>query len=454
MTGVEAISNGIPAFRPPESRNAGITLIWMAAILGTLFLGITFLGRYYGLAPSEHETIVSQLARAVFGSGPAYYLAQVSTALILILAANTSFADFPRLASILSRDRFLPHQLANLGDRLVFANGIVLLAVFSGALIYAFGASTHHLIPLYAVGVFLSFTLSQAGMVKKWWTGRGPGWRRSMVINAIGAVATAIVLVVVAAVKFADGAWIVLLLVPGFVMVMRSIWLHYEDVRRHLTLEGARPPGPTPQHKVIIPVGGINRGTLPALQYAKSISEDVTAVMVEIDPKETADIEKKWERWGMGIPLKVLTSPYRSVAGTFLEYLSNLEWEVGFDQQLTVVLPEFVPTRWWHFLLHNQNALLLKTALFFRRRAGRFVTVVTDVPYYLGAEETGLPYQTRERRDQLMPSLVALCLVAFGGYVAAAVLGWPLWLETTLGVLVIVLLAAVGVAWFVRAPVR
>lgn len=454
MTGVEAISNGIPAFRPPESRNAGITLIWMAAILGTLFLGITYLGRYYGLAPSEHETVVSQLARAVFGNGPAYYLAQASTALILILAANTSFADFPRLASILARDRFLPHQLANLGDRLVFANGIVLLAISSGVLIYAFGASTHQLIPLYAVGVFLSFTLSQAGMVKKWWTSRGPGWRRSMVINAVGAIATGIVLIVVATVKFHDGAWIVILLVPGFVMLMRNIWLHYEEVRRSLTLEGAQVPAVVRQHKVIIPVGGINRGTLPALQYAKSISDDVTAVMVEIDPKETAEVEKKWERWGMGVPLRVLTSPYRSVAGTFLEYLGNLEWEVGFDQQLTVVLPEFVPTRWWHFLLHNQNALLLKTALFFRRRAGRFVTVVTDVPYYLGAEETALPYQARERRDQLMPALVALCVVAFGGYVAAAVLGWPLWLETTLGVMVIVLMAAVGVAWFKRAPIR
>jgi hypothetical protein len=424
----------------------------MAAILGTLFLGITYLGRHYGLVPSEHETIVSQLARTIFGAGFAYYLAQASTALILILAANTSFADFPRLASILSRDRFLPHQLANLGDRLVFANGIVLLAAFSGALIYVFEASTHHLIPLYAVGVFLSFTLSQAGMVKKWWTGRGPGWRRSMVINAIGAVATAIVLVVVAAVKFADGAWIVLLLIPGFVMLMRSIWLHYEDVRRQLTLEGAHLPAAVRQHKVIIPVGGINRGTLPALQYAKSISDDVTAVMVEIDPKATADVEKKWERWGMGIPLTVLKSPYRSVAGTFLEYLSSLEWEVGFDQQLTVVLPEFVPTRWWHFLLHNQNALLLKTSLFFRRRAGRFVTVVTDVPYYLGAEETALPYQTPDRRDQLLPVLVASFVAAFGGYVAAAVLGWPLWLESTLGVMVIVLLVVVAVAWFKRAP--
>jgi amino acid transporter len=450
MTGVEAISNGIPAFRRPESHNAGITLIWMATILATLFLGITYLSRHYGLVPLEHETIVSQLARTVFGDGPAYYLAQASTALILILAANTSFADFPRLASILARDRFVPHQLANLGDRLVYANGIVLLAIFSGMLIYIFGASTHHLIPLYAVGVFLSFTLSQTGMVKKWWTSRAPGWRRSMVINAIGAVATGIVLVVVATVKFHDGAWIVILLIPTFVMVMRSIWLHYEDVRRHLTLEGAQVPSAVRQHKVIIPVGGINRGTLPALQYARSISDDVTAVMVEIDPAQTADVQKKWERWGMGVPLKVLTSPYRSVAATFLEYLSNLEWEVGFDQQLTVVLPEFVPTRWWHFLLHNQNALLLKAALFFRRRAGRYVTVVTDVPYYLGAEETALPYQARERRDPLIPTLVGLCLAAFAGYVAAALLGLPLWLETTLGVTVIVLLAAAGVAWFKR----
>ncbi len=452
MTGVEAISNGIPAFKPPESRNAGITLVWMATILGVLFLGITFLARHFGLVPSEQETIVSQLARTVFGAGTAYYVAQVSTALILILAANTSFADFPRLASILSRDRFLPHQLANLGDRLVFANGIVLLAIFSGVLIYAFGASTHHLIPLYAIGVFLSFTLSQAGMVKKWWMERGPGWRRSMIINFIGAVSTAIVLVVVASVKFADGAWIVLLLIPGFVFVMRSIWLHYEDVRRHLTLEGAALPPEVRHHKVIVPVGGINRGTLPALQYAKSISDDVTAVMVEIDPKETAEIEKKWERWGMGVPLKVLKSPYRSVAGTFLEYLGGLEWEVGFDQQLTVVLPEFVPTRWWHFLLHNQNALLLKTSLFFRRRAGRYVTVVTDVPYYLGAEETAVPYQAQERRDPLIPALVTMCILSFVAYVAAALLGWSLVIQELFGVALVVLLAATVAAWFVRAP--
>ncbi|MGH2405274.1 MAG: APC family permease, partial [bacterium] len=376
MTGVEAISNGVQAFRPPESRNAGITLIWMAVILGTLFLGITYLARHFGLVPTEHETIVSQLARTVFGTGPAYYLTQAGTALILILAANTSFADFPRLSSILARDRFLPHQLANLGDRLVFANGIIVLAVLSGLLIYVFNANTHSLIPLYAVGVFLSFTLSQSGMVRKWWVERGRGWTRSLAFNLLGAIATAIVLVVVIVAKFTSGAWIVTVLIPAFVWTMWAIWRHYEEVRKELSLERVEVAAPPLQHKVIVPVSGINRGVLPALRYASSLCTDVTAVIVNVDPKDTAEVVKKWERWGMGIPLKVLESPYRSLVGAILEYLDSLEWEVGFDQQLTVILPEFVPYRWWHFLLHNQSALMLKAALFFRRRPGRWAAVV------------------------------------------------------------------------------
>ncbi len=450
MTGVEAISNGVQAFRPPESRNAGITLIWMAVILGTLFLGITYLARHFGLVPTEHETIVSQLTRTVFGSGPAYYLTQAATALILILAANTSFAGFPRLSSILARDRFLPHQLANIGDRLVFANGIIVLAILSGLLIYVFNADTHSLIPLYAVGVFLSFTLSQSGMVRKWWVERGRGWTRSLVINLLGAIATAIVLVVVIVAKFTAGAWIVTILVPGFIWMMWAIWRHYEQVRKELSLERAELAVPPLQHKAIVPVGGINRGTLPALRYAASLCQDVTAVIVDIDPKETEEVVRKWERWGMGIPLKVLESPYRSVAGAILEYLDTLEWEVGFDQQLTVILPEFVPTRWWHFLLHNQSALMLKTALFFRRRPGRWATVVTDVPYYLGAEQTALPWQVQATRDPRNAALIAAFAVAAAGFVISTVGRWPPYVQDAFGVATLVLLVALAFVRFGR----
>ncbi len=454
MTGVEAIANGVQAFRPPESRNAGITLIWMAAVLSTLFLGITFLARHFGIVPVEHETVVSQLARTVFGGGLAYYVTQATTAMILILAANTSFAGFPRLASILARDRFLPHQLANLGDRLVFANGILLLATASGLLLYVFRADTHSLIPLYAVGVFLSFTLSQSGMVRKWWTERGRGWTRSLAFNLVGAVATGLVLVVVTVAKFIHGAWIVAIMIPTLVWFMRSIWLHYQEVRHQLTLVGAQVPSAVQQHKVIVPVGGINRGVLPALRYAKSLSQDVTAVIVNVDPQETAENVKRWEQWGMGIPLKVLESPYRSVIGPFLRYLDDLEWEVSFDQQLTVVLPEFVPLRWWHFLLHNQNAFLMKAALFFRRRHGHRVTVVTDVPYYLAEETTHEPLGPLAAPGPLDRQIVAVAAffaLSLAGLVLATVQGWPPIFQMIFGLGTLVMLGVVVLMLFIRA---
>ena len=453
LTGVEAISNGAPAFRKPEARNAGITLIWMVAILGVLVLGVTFLARRFGIVPLEHETVVSQIARAVFGGGSLYYMMQVATALILILAANTSFADFPRLSSILARDRFLPRQLANLGDRLVFVNGIILLALLSGLLIYIFKASTHSLIPLYAVGVFVSFTLSQSGMVRKWWRERGRGWMHSIVFNLLGAAATSIVLVVVVLAKFKQGAWIVALLIPAIVLFMRGIWLHYRDVARQLTLEGARLPAAMLHHKVVVPVAGINRGVIPALRYAKSLSNDATAVIVDIDPRETAEVRTKWERWGVGVPLKVLESPYRSVLRPFLQYLDDLEWEVGFDQQLTVVLPEFVPSRWWHFLLHNQNAFMMKAALYFRRRQGTRVTVVSDVPYYLAEESAEEPHRLwfagPTPIDRGLVVLVALLIVSVGGLIAAVVWQVAL-LEEIFGLAALVLLGLMVGLLFLR----
>lgn len=454
MTGVEAISNGIPAFRPPESRNAGITLIWMAGILITLFLGVTFLAHYFGIVPNEQETVVSQIARHVLSTGPFYYLVQLSTALILILAANTSFADFPRLSSILARDGFLPRQLANLGDRLVFANGIVLLALLSGLLVFLFRASTHALIPLYAVGVFLSFTLSQAGMVKRWWMRRGRGWMRNLVINGIGAITTAIVLVVVVATKFVHGAWIVMLLIPADIWIMYRIHQHYEEVRSQLTLEGARIQEPIRRHKVVVPVSGMHRGVLNALRYAKSLSDDVVAVMVDIDPRKTLETREKWEQWGMGIPLKVLESPYRSLNYPLLRFLDDLEWEIGFDQQITVVLPEFVPTRWWHFFLHGQNALLLKVALYFRRRQGYRAVVVTDVPYYFVPlvpvkEEVQVPAPLAAP----LTAVVSLLFFVAAAFVLSLTRPWPTILEEALGIALVILLAALSFLLIVRSMV-
>ncbi|HXF82315.1 MAG TPA: APC family permease [bacterium] len=452
MTGVEAISNGIPAFRPPESRNAGITLIWMAGILISLFLGITVLARHFGIVPRQHETVVSQLARGIFGTGALYFLVQLTTAMILVLAANTSFADFPRLSSILARDGFLPRQLANLGDRLVFANGIVLLALLSGFLVFIFRANTHALIPLYAVGVFLSFTLSQAGMVRHWWKLRAPGWRRSIVINGVGAAATAVVLGVVVTAKFVQGAWIVTLLIPLDVWIMYRIHQHYQDVRGQLTLEGARIPEPIRRHKVIVPVGGMHRGILPALRYAKSLSDDVVGVVVDIDPKQTHEVLTKWQRWGMGVPLKVLPSPYRSLVQPVIRYLDELEWEVGFDQQITLVLPEFVPTRWWHFFLHGQNAFLLKLALYFRRRQGSRVAVVTDVPYYLTSAETAmLEPRAKPLLATPMRVLTAALALTAAGLALAVQRHWPSAAVGFFGVGVVVLLGILAFLLIVRS---
>jgi amino acid transporter len=453
MTGVEAISNGIPAFRPPEARNAGITLIWMAAILITLFMGVTFLAYQLGIVPREHETVVSQVARGIFGTGPFYFIVQAATALILVLAANTSFADFPRLSSILARDGFLPRQLSNLGDRLVFANGIIVLALLSALLVFVFRADTHSLIPLYAVGVFLSFTLSQSGMVKRWWTQRGPGWTRNLIINGVGALTTGVVLMVVVITKFVHGAWIVLVLIPINVWIMYRIYAHYREVREQLTLEGARAPEAIRNHKVVVPVGGMHRGVLPALRYAKSLGGDVVAVTVDVDPRRTQDVQEKWARWGMDVPLKVLPSPYRSVLDPLLRYLNGLEWEIGFDQQITVVLPEFVPTRWWQFFLHGQSAFLLKLALFFRRRQGHRVMVVTDVPYYL-TEDVFLADRLPPAPLSLQIAMTAIvCAVTGAAFAASLVREWPTIAVEVLGIAFVITLAGLSFLLLVRAVV-
>ena len=388
LTGIEAISNGIPAFEKPEADNAGRTLIAMAVLLATMFMGITVLARYLHLVPVEHQSIVSQIGRAVFGYGPAYLALQAATALILALAANTSYAGFPRLAAILARDRYLPRQLSNLGDRLVFANGIVALAVLASLLVVLFGGQTHRLIPLYAVGVFLSFTLSQAGMVRHWQQVRGDRWRLKAIVNGVGASATCVVLFVLVISKFTGGAWIVISLIPAFVWLFRSIHDHYLTLAEQLSLQGMVPEewhdvDTEKRHKVVLPIAGVHRGTLKALHFARTLSADVTAVIVDVDPEESERVRERWRAWGHDVPLVVLKSPFRSTIGPLLDYLDQVDQREPERGPAVVVLPEFVPAKWWQHLLHNQTAALLKTVLLYRRgRTGR-ARVIIDVPYHL-----------------------------------------------------------------------
>jgi amino acid transporter len=439
MTGIEAISNGVQAFKQPESKNAATTLAWMALLLIVMFVGASVLANAFSVHPNQHETVISQIARVVF-TGPVgwfYYVVQATTAAILILAANTSFAGFPRLASLLARDRYLPRQLSSLGDRLVFSNGILLLAGFSALLVWAFRGDTSRLIPLYAVGVFLSFTLSQAGMVIHWWregktlkemrakavtartesqeqlrrlqesgemksnlTGKlearrlvKPGeqpktlaevaalekashWRKSLVINGIGALSTFVVLFVFIATKFIHGAWVVVVLIPVLVLLFLRIHRHYIEVAQQLSTEGLSQLRPI-HHEVIVPISGIHRGVIAALEYAKSIApHHVTAVYVNLDDEAARKLREKWQQWGSGVNLVVVASPYRSLARPLLNYVDRVKRTT--QGVVTIVLPEFVPAKWWQNLLHNQNTLFLKGALLFKRGI-----VVTNVPYHL-----------------------------------------------------------------------
>ena len=378
LTGVEVISNGVSAFRAPEPKNAAITMGVMAAVLATLFMGISTLAFHLGVIPKESETVISQVARAIFGEGAFYYLVQATTMMILILAANSAFAGFPRLASLLARDSFMPHQMAVMGDRLVFSNGVIILGVFSCLLIVLFQGDTHALIPLYAVGVFLSFTLSQAGMVKRWLIKRGPHWKTKLAINGVGAVTTAIATIIIASTKFMHGAWIVIVLIPLFIMMFRGIRSHYKAVSEQITLDrrGARPPMPR-RNIVVLPISGVNRAVVRAVDYARSRPGEVRAVLVDLDPEETAKIEIQWAQWGCGVNLIALPSPYRSVLGSLLDYIEEI-LEKEPDTWVTVVIPEILPARWWQNILHNQRALMLKAALLFKDRV-----VLTDVPFHL-----------------------------------------------------------------------
>jgi amino acid transporter len=377
VTGMEVISNGVKAFRQPESKNASTTMIHMSLILAALFMGVTFLADHYGVIPKTDETIISQLARLTFGTGALYYALQIGTMLLLILAANSAFAGFPHLASILARDGYMPRQMATFGDRLVFSNGIIILGVFACFLLILFHGDTHALIPLYAVGVFISFTLSQTGMVRRWLTKKGPHWRKNLVVNGAGAVTTGIATIILASTKFTHGAWIVFLLILVLVAMFRSIRSHYKAVSEQITLtRDHRPPLPR-RNIVVIPINGVNKAVIRAVDYARSRPGEIRAVMVDVDPESTARIQIQWAQWGCGVNLFALPSPYRSVLGSLLAYIEQtLEKEP--DIWVTVVIPEILPAHWWQSILHNQRALLLKTALLFKERV-----ILTDVPFHL-----------------------------------------------------------------------
>jgi amino acid transporter len=376
LTGVEAVSDGVPAFKPPEAHNARIVLTVLGVILIVLFMGITFLAYDFGIAPRHEETVVSQLARHVFGGGAFYFEIQAVTMLILLLAANTSFADFPRLSFFLARDRFIPRQFATQGDRLVFSNGILILSGLAALLLVIFGGDTHALIPLYAVGVFLSFTLSQASMVRRWLRLKEEGWWWRWWLNAVGAVVTGLVMITIAATKFTHGAWIVVLLIPTLVAVFAIVHRHYEEVAVQLSLDAFSPPPPM-TNTVLVLVGDIHRGVIKAIQYAQTLSPNAKAVFVETDPERTRRLEEKWGKYGMGVPLIVLTSPYRSLLGPLTKYVDHLQHQ-GENHVVTIVLPEFIPAKWWQLGLHNQTAFLIKGAMLFRKNV-----IVTDVPYHL-----------------------------------------------------------------------
>jgi amino acid transporter len=382
LTGVEAISDGVPAFKKPESQNAAMTLVMMVVILCTMFVGLTVLADAYQIVPDaspEPETANSQLARAIFGVGsPFYFILQIATMLILVLASNTAYADFPRLSYFLASDRFLPRQFTLRGDRLGFSNGIIALGAISIVLVVAFGAREQALLPLYAIGVFMSFTLSQVGMVARGWRLRPPGWWKGALISSFGAFVTGVVLLVIAITRFFEGAWAIIMIIPLIVVVLLSINKHYRDVADQLSLADARPPVAVRRHTAIVLVSGVHRGVIPAVQYALSIAPDnVTAVYVDMDAAATAKIKQKWEQWGSGVPLVVLDSPYRSLMRPIMGYIDEVD-ALYDDDVLTIILPEFVPSKWWQYALHNQTGLQLKAALFFRR--GR---VVTSVPYHL-----------------------------------------------------------------------
>jgi len=394
LTGVEAISNGITAFKEPRSRNAGATLIWMAGILGTMLIATTFLAIKIGALPAESETVISQVARTIYNNRGILYLATISsTTIILIMAANTAFADFPRLGALIAGDGFLPKQLTTKGSRLVFSRGIMTLAALASLLVILFKASVSGLIPLYAIGVFLSFTLSQGGMARRWWKSGHmkpgeeikepgsilrytPGWVTKMIINGFGSLLTLVVMSIFAVTKFKDGAWVVVIITPLLVVGFYTIHKHYKGLAAQLSLDSRVYPNRVIRNRVIMPIGGVHNGTLMALKYARTLSTDITALHISIDPIETEKIESKWTKWGDGVRLVVLHSPYREFMEPLLEYVEQLSEELAPNEVITIVVPQFNPRRWWTRFLHTRTAETIRKSLLNLDNI-----VILEVPY-------------------------------------------------------------------------
>jgi len=376
LTGTEAIATGVPAFKPPEPRNAATTLVVMAGMLGILFVGITFLASHFGVLPNDEQTVVAQVAARIYGAGSvAFYLFTAFTALLLFLAANTAFAAFPRLGAVLAEDGFFPRQFAYRGDRLAFTTGIVLLGIVAALLVVLFGADTHALIPLYAVGVFIDFTISQSGMVRHWLSTRERGWQYRLALNASGAILTGIVAIVVTTVK-APTSLVIILLIPIIAGLMLFIRREYDTVSRELAMRPEQVIGPPHRReRVVIPVPGLSRAVVQAVNFGRSLSDDVRAVHVSADPIEAATLRGAWERQLPGVPLVIVESPYRSLVLPFLAYL-DVMMPAEPDLITLIVLPEYVPRHWWDKILYNQTTNRLRRALI-----GRPDTVVATVPY-------------------------------------------------------------------------
>ena len=403
LTGVEAIANGVPAFKPPESRNAANTMTIMAVLLGVLFVGFMFLADVMGLRPAVAgggPTAIAQLGGAIFGDGtPLFVALQVATALILFLAVNTSFNAFPRLAAILAGDGYMPRQFGFRGDRLAFSYGIVILAGVAGLLLIVFQGDTHLLIPLYSVGVFVCFTLSQIGMVRHWIADRGSGWWWRAAINAFGGLLTLVVLLVVSSVKFAGGAWLVLVLIPVLVLLFWFIHRQYATSSRELALRPDQVISPLHrEERVVVPINGLSRSVVQAVNVGRAISADIRAVLVVDDHVYAESVREQWARQVPGVALVVVESPYRALTGPFLAYLDVLDqaWTPDKDAPITfVVIPEYVPRHWWERMLYNQSTNQLRRALL-----GRPNTVITNVPYR--GEEPAI-FERRGRLDSHTP---------------------------------------------------
>ena len=395
LTGVEAISNGIPAFNEPKSHNAGRTLIWMSVILSSIFLSVTFLANQIGAHFSLTETVISQLGRTIWGAGTMWYVLLGGTTLILIMAANTSFADFPRLGALQASDGFLPRQLTFRGSRLVYSYGIAALAGFASLLIIAFQAETTALIPLYAIGVFLSFTISQTGMAVRWWKSghlkpdeeivekgstvhHDPKWKQKLILNGFGGVLTFIVMIVFAVTKFRDGAWIVVFLIPALVLIFFRIHQHYRNVAKGLSLETYGESHYILRNRVLILIGGVHQGVLHALKYARSLSDDITAVYVAVDPIETEKVKKKWQYWGNSVRLQIIDSPYRRLLEPLKGYIDHIADMTAPNQMLTVIVPQFIPKHGIYNVLHMNTANLLRKSLIKKHDI-----VIVEIPYHL-----------------------------------------------------------------------